>query len=218
MIENSTEALVHGMARRAPGPPPESDSLDLAAIVSRIASGEHPAISDLYRAVAAPLYSVAQRILRSHACAQEIVCDVFVYVWQNAKTYDAARGSVRAWLNVATRHRAIDRLRSVRRNALFNERLPDDEAVPQHLHPERILVEFEAGMAVHAALSSLPPLRRRLLALAFFDGMTHEEIAACVGLPLGTVKSHVRRGLHAMRASLQRTAAAPSAAISFSRV
>jgi len=159
------------------------------------------ALALLHAALAPRLYGVARRVLRSHECAQEIVCDVFVHVWQRSADYDASRGTVIGWLCTAVRNRAIDRLRSYSRRiplAPFDERQESETAEPPHA----ALVQFQEGVSVHAAMSILSPLRQQLLVLAFFDELTHEQIADRVALPLGTVKSHLRRALRSMRGSL----------------
>jgi RNA polymerase sigma-70 factor (ECF subfamily) len=174
---------------------------DAQAIVDRISRGDQSALSDLYQRFAVLVHQVARRILRSNECAQEIVCDVFVHAWQTAKNYDPLRGSVQAWLIVATRHRAIDRLRAYRRYSVLHAHWAGGRAWTEPLHPDEILAQHQEGTSVHSALASLTPLRRHLLALAFFEDLTHEEISREIGLPLGTVKSHLRRALKTLRGS-----------------
>ena len=126
--------------------------------------------------------------------AEEVVCDVYTHAWLRAKSFDASRGSVMAWLAVMTRNLAIDRLRQRRATVTIN----DDTSLQRNVAgtgPEQIVAQFQARHAVHRALRSLSPQRRQLVDLAFFQGLTHQEIAAAVGLPLGTVKSHIRRAL-----------------------
>jgi RNA polymerase sigma-70 factor (ECF subfamily) len=184
----------------APAACADADTHQLATIVERISCGDESALSELYGLLGGWVHGLARRILRSNECAQEIVCDVFVYVWKNAAAFDAARGTVRAWLAIATRHRAIDRLRSRRRHHLGERQF--ESVAGEFMRPEAVLAQFQDDTAVHTVLSSLSPLRRQLLALAFFDGLTHEEIAVHNGLPLGTVKSHIRRALKLMRSEL----------------
>jgi RNA polymerase sigma-70 factor (ECF subfamily) len=177
------------------------DAVDLELLIARISAGDRLALSLLHAALAGRLYAVARRVLRSHECAQEIVCDVFIHVWQRSADYDASRGTVVGWLCMAARNRAIDRLRSHRRHIAHKPYDADPEwemAEPPHA----ALVQFQEGISVHAAMSILSPLRQQLLALAFFDELTHEQIADRVALPLGTVKSHLRRALRSMRGSL----------------
>lgn len=169
--------------------------------MSKIRAHEDDALAELYACMAAPLHIAARRLLGSHECAQEIVCDVFIYVWQHAADYDAGRGSVKSWLYGITRHRAIDRWRRNRRQPLLNARLMLEHA-PEFPGPDQILGRFQDRNSLHAALAALSPLRQKLLALSFFDGLSHEEISVTSGIPLGTVKSHLRRALLAMRTSL----------------
>jgi RNA polymerase sigma-70 factor (ECF subfamily) len=109
-----------------------------------------------------------------------------------------------AWLAVMTRNRAVDRLRQ-RRSMLSLDAKGNPELASLQVEgpgPEEILTTFQTGSVVRRALAALPPERRELLGLAFFQGLSHQEIAAAVGLPLGTVKSHVRRALASLQAAL----------------
>lgn len=184
--------------------PADAARTDLPALLSSVANGDQSAFSVIHERLAAPLYRVARRILRSHECAQEIVCDVFVHLWQNASTYDLTKGTVHAWLASMTRNRAIDRLRSYRRHRLVNERLTFLGFWTDTAHPDDMLTQFENITSLRKALTSLSSLRQQMLALAYFEGLSHEEISSRVALPLGTVKSHLRRALHALHAKLER--------------
>jgi len=193
------QAAIEAATNRAPQQPSaDADAAELQSLISRISAGCESALATLYLRLAGSLHRVARRIVGSNECAQEVVADVFVFVWQNAAAFDPARGTVRAWLHVATRHRAIDRRRSYRRHASMSDTSldalgSDPSFVDQSMWP------FQDVTSVHLALSALSPLRRRLLSMAFFDELTHQEIALRSGLPLGTVKSHVRRALLTMR-------------------
>jgi RNA polymerase sigma-70 factor (ECF subfamily) len=169
--------------------------------MTKICSHDDDALAELYACMAPPLHIAARRLLASRECAQEIVCDVFIYVWQHAADYDAGRGSVKSWLYGITRNRAIDRWRRNRRHPRLNARLLLEHA-PEFAGPDQILGRFQDSNSIHVALSALSPLRQKLLALSFFDGLSHEEISVTSGIPLGTVKSHLRRALREMRTSL----------------
>jgi len=169
--------------------------------VTKICAHDEDALAELYGGMAAPLHIAARRLVGSHECAQEIVCDVFIYIWQHASEYDANRGSVKTWLYGITRNRSIDRWRRNRRHPLLNARLLLEHA-PEFSGPDQILGRFQDSNSIHVALSALSPLRQKLLALSFFDGLSHEEISVSSGIPLGTVKSHLRRALREMRTSL----------------
>lgn len=167
-----------------------------------IGTGDHAAMATFYEKTVHQVSAAARKMLSSREDAEEVVGDVYLYVWRNASAYDAARGSVRAWLSIMTRHRAIDRFRVSR----WMISLDDVE----YRGLKASLTEPDASVTVHAeqfqwsgvarlALSSLSPLRRRLLHHAFVTDLTHQEIASAEGLPLGTVKSHLRRALCSLR-------------------
>jgi len=169
----------------------------LERLVSAMAAGDATALSCIYEQTVAQIFGIARCMLRSKEDAEEIVCDVYTHAWQTAGNYDPARGSVMAWLGIMTRNRAVDRLRQRRKHATVSDAAqhPEDWPADPATSPEDILARFQTGSAVHRALESLPPERRRLIALAFFEGLSHQEIADSTGIPLGTVKSHVRRAL-----------------------
>ncbi len=177
----------------------------LATQIHKIADGEVTALSALYDATVARLYSLARSVLRCPHDAQEVVGDVFVFVWRNAQRYDPERGSVMGWLCIITRSRSVDRLRKRRAS-----QSPDEAQASRGAGlagvvetPEDCLRQFEANSRVSRALALQSPVRRSLIALAFFDGLCHEEIARTTGLPLGSVKSHIRRSLKSMRTMLE---------------
>jgi RNA polymerase sigma-70 factor (ECF subfamily) len=183
---------------------PSGSRNSLATLVRCVARGDRAALSGIHQQTVAQIFAIARAMLRSKEDAEEVVCDVYVNLWQRAASYDAARGSVMAWLAVMTRNRAIDRLRQ-RRSMRSLDAGGNLELLALHGEgpgPEETLTRFQTASAVRQALTALPPQRRELLGLAFFQGLSHQEIAAAVGLPLGTVKSHVRRALASLQAAL----------------
>ncbi len=162
---------------------------------------DEAALGLLYDAVLGRVYGLVRRIVRRPEVAEEVTEDVFFQVWRQANRFDSRRGRPLGWILTIARSRALDRLRGSEANASF---VPADVEERAELHaestPSDLLESCEASSHVHAALATLDPLPRQILALAFFRGLTHEEIAAHLAMPLGTVKSHVRRAL----ASLQR--------------
>jgi RNA polymerase sigma-70 factor (ECF subfamily) len=177
----------------------------LEDLVCSVAAGDPEALSRVYEQTVAQIFAIARGMLRCKEDAEEVVCDVYTQAWQRANTYDARRGTVMAWLAVMTRNRAVDRLRQ-RREAVS---LDDDRQgtlaaslAGEALGPEQVLSQFQSGSAVHRALQSLSAQRRVLLGLAFFQGLSHQEIADATGMPLGTVKSHLRRALAALQGEL----------------
>jgi RNA polymerase sigma-70 factor (ECF subfamily) len=196
----SEELLVFGAA---PASIPAVDPLhgDLAGIKR----GDQRAMSRFYGATVSQLTAVARRFLWLKEDAEEIVGDVYVCVWVNSNTYDPSRGSVRIWLSGITRNRAIDRLRKRRHHvSLDDERQRELVASLQTstLSPDRLAEQEKDECAAHWALSCLSPERRQLLHLAFYKDLSHGEIAEGVGIPLGTVKSHLRRSLAGLRISM----------------
>jgi RNA polymerase sigma-70 factor (ECF subfamily) len=188
--------------------PDENDAdsdCSLAALVQRMGDGDRAAFSAVYAKTAMRIFSICRVVLGSKEDAEEIVCDVFTYAWRHAADYDATRGSVVAWLGILAKNRSIDRYRRRRDSVPLDEHCLKNLEVSStdiDFDPEQLLVRLQAGSAVHRALQSLPLQRRRLLDLAFFQGLTHQEISDTINMPLGTVKSHLRRALAALHSAL----------------
>jgi RNA polymerase sigma-70 factor, ECF subfamily len=177
----------------------------LADIVAAVAAGDSAALAELYDSTVAKVHTLVKAIIRSAPDAEEVTCDVYLQAWQTAGEFDASRGTVMAWLLMMARSRALDSLRRQRSRArLFDEECAQEELpdLAQSASPERMLSLFQTGSAVHTALEELAPERRRLIGLAFFDDLSHAEIADLTGLPIGTIKSHLRRALHSLRGAL----------------
>ena len=168
-----------------------------------MASGDGAALRTLYDQHARGVFSLAVRILRSQQDAEDLVQEVFVQAWRQAIRYDPGRGTVAAWLLVQTRSRAIDQLRSRRarpkgtdaEGVLAQQRDPSDGAYVE-------VVRLEQADAVRRALDGLPHPQRAALELAYYEGLTHAEIAAQLEEPLGTVKTRIRQGLLRLRDAL----------------
>ncbi len=182
--------------RRGVAPGIEDDAV-LAGWIARVVRQDERALEALYDATAARVHGLVLRITLSAALAEEVVEDTYWQVWRQAPRFDATRGRPLTWLLAIARSRAIDTLR--REQRYRHEEWTDDEALETAADvalPAQDLLEATRTHAhVHAALASLDPRSRQLVALAFFRGLTHEEIAAQQELPLGTVKSLVRRAL-----------------------
>lgn len=174
--------------------------------MQRIAGGDSAALSSLYDESSGLTFALALRILRNHADAEEVVLDSFHQVWRRASQFAADRGSAQTWLLTIVRNRAIDRLRS----RASTERPSEDlaalpvSALPaaRGASPEESSLQAQQRRTIVAALERLPAATRRALELAYFEGLSHSEIAARLGEPLGTVKTRIRRGLQVLRASL----------------
>ncbi len=171
----------------------------LPDLVAQIAGQHEAALSELYDLTVGKVLSLATLMMNDPEDAEEVTCDVYTQVWHGAGSYDGQRSSVMTWLLMICRSRALDALRRRRTLAKKHERIELEEPTRTVPPPDELLNLVEEGTAVHAALAALGPVRRQLVALAYFRGMTHEEIAASTGMPIGTVKSHIRRALKTMR-------------------
>jgi len=172
----------------------------LATLIPRIAAGDRAAFRRVYDLHAPRLYAVALRITRQGALASDAVHDGFLQLWRNAGRFDLARGNPEAWLVSLVRYRALDIARR-RTREVSDEDLP--EAVDEDPDPLERLAASRDAAALHACLAQLEADRRRLLALAFIDGLSHSEVAERLKLPLGTVKSWIRRSLQTLRLCLE---------------
>jgi RNA polymerase sigma-70 factor (ECF subfamily) len=163
-------------------------------LVRAVARGDESSLSGLYDRYGGLVYSVAYRVLRDAGAAEEVLQDVFYQLWCNASNYDASRGKLTSWLLVSARNRAIDKLR---------RRQPDAPAhgkiVPMAVNLETSVAQTELISRIRAACEALPPPQRQTLELAYFEGMTHSEISARTGEPLGTVKTRLRAALQTLR-------------------
>jgi RNA polymerase sigma-70 factor (ECF subfamily) len=172
----------------------------LTTLIPLIAAGDRTAFRRVYDLYSARLYAVAIRITRQAPLASDAVHDAFLQLWRNAGRFDLERGSPEAWLISLVRYRALDiarrRVREVSDDDL-PEQIDDD---PDPL--ERLAASRDAA-ALHACLEALEAERRKLLSLAFVDGLSHSEVAQRLKLPLGTVKSWIRRSLQSLRLCLE---------------
>src|SRR5579863_2523875 len=168
------------------------------ALLRRVAAGDESALASLYDRYAGVIYSVTNRILRDTGAAEEVVQDIFYQLWRSASQFDLARGSLPGWLLVIARNRAIDRLRG-RSRKLLEETM---EPVATALALDTSAAQAEAMAKVRAALGSLPANQREALELAYFEGLTHTEIADRTGEPLGTVKTRLRTAVQSLKKAL----------------
>jgi RNA polymerase sigma-70 factor (ECF subfamily) len=168
---------------------------DEMRLVARIRAGDQQAMSELYDRYSRVVYAVALRVLQDAAGAEDILQDVFLQLWRNPDAFDASRGNLAAWLAVIARHRSIDRLRK-RRPEIDIEDCVIAGGPDLRDETERTLVVEK----IRGALAEMNPDQRGLLELAFFQGLTHSEIAEKTGQPLGTIKTRIRSGLKYLRA------------------
>jgi RNA polymerase sigma-70 factor (ECF subfamily) len=180
------------------------DRLADQAAMGRMARGDHQALAELYDRHARPIFSLALRILQERSDAEDVVQEVFAQAWTQAARYDAARGSVAAWLLNMTRSRAIDRLRSkrARPDIAVDTVTPLDEIAADSVPQDAQLLSAEQVAKLRNALQELPALQRIALELAYYEGLTHAEIAGRLEQPLGTVKTRIRQAMITLRESM----------------
>ncbi len=184
----------------AAAPPSDWEGLEDIELIEEAARGEVDALSALYDRFSGLLLTMAFRMLGDRAMAEDLVHDVFMEVWRNASRYDRSRGSVRTWVLVRLRSRALDRLRS----ASARREVPTDDVTPREAAPE---VEDPAlqpdRAAIRHALAELPDEQRTVLELSYFHGLSSSEIAERMGTPLGTVKSRTAAALAKLRSVME---------------
>jgi len=174
----------------------------LEDLLTRTGRRDQRAFADLYRRASSRLFGVCLRMLRDRGEAEEVLQEVFTTVWRRADGFDPARGNAMTWLVALTRNKAIDRLRQ-RREAPLDDRIDLDQMVDERAAP---LQEAEAGqdyVRLRNCLEALEPKQRRSVREAFFTGATYQELAARCQVPLGTLKSWIRRGLIQLRECLE---------------
>lgn len=176
-----------------------SAGLRQADLIAAAAAGDQQALAALYDATSRTVYGLLLRILSDPSAAEEVLLDVYTQVWRQAGAYSRERGTPMAWMTTIARSRAIDRLRRTRQEQQRTE--PLDKAA-RCAGSESVEDEASAGevrAVVRAALDALTPEQREVIELAYYGGMSHSEIAAARGLPLGTVKTRTRLGMMRLR-------------------
>lgn len=180
-------------------------SLD-ATLVNRLLQKDVTAFEQLYDRHSRAVYGLVLRILQQAGTAEEVVQDVFLQLWRNAAQYDSSRGPLVPWLFTLARNRALDTLRlkseRQRRREDQTEEFPSVVSAPEY---EKQLDEKRRAEKVRALMASLNPQQKKAIELAYFEGLSHSEIAASLKEPLGTVKSWIRNGLLRLKEGLQAT-------------
>ncbi|MFQ5739006.1 MAG: sigma-70 family RNA polymerase sigma factor [Acidobacteriota bacterium] len=167
----------------------------LAALIQEIEDGRQDALAILYHRTRRRVYAQILRILNDQAEAEEVTSDVYFQVWRRAASYDPSRGRTMPWLLMLARSRALDRLRSGKRRQQVEEATKGSlDGVADTTDPERDSLLSEQRRQVRAALRKLSPEQRRLIESGYFRGLSHREMAAEMGMPLGTIKTRIRLG------------------------
>lgn len=180
-------------------------SIDEPALVRLVAARDQAALAALYDRYARPMFALALKITGVAEEAEEIVTDVFCQAWRTADRYDATRGRVDGWLFMMTRSRALDRVRASLREQRRVEAQEAELAVTpldRVADPEADAELAERREVVQAALGVLTPAQRTALELAFYEGLSHSEVAERTGEPLGTIKTRIRSALAKLREAL----------------
>jgi len=199
-----------------PGADWPQKSRDLAQLLARTGLGDRAAFAALYERTSGHLFAVVLRIQRDRALAEDLLQEVYVSVWKSAAGFDAARSQPLTWLTHIARHRAIDGLRrtaaqpsteSLDGNSDDDSDNPLDRVASDTPGPLDLLGRASDARELSQCMDRLSPPQRQSVALAFFDGLSHAEVAAQLQEPLGTVKSWVRRALATLKTCLERSAA-----------
>lgn len=187
----------------APRPRKSRLSPEEQALVGRLRAGDGDALTELYERYSGMLLGLAQRIVGNSAEAEEVLQEVFLQVWNQVERYDSTRAALSTWIVMITRSRSIDRLRS-RRVAERTASAAHQENSRRHTSPRgtRDVLMDERRGRLDRELAELPAEQRRVLEMAFFDGMTQSEIAASTGTPLGTVKTRTLLAMKKLRRAL----------------
>ena len=178
----------------------QSTDYEDARLISAMSQGDRGALATLYDRYCGLLLAVATRILRERREAEDLVHDVLLEVWRQSADYDGTRGTVRAWLLVRLRSRALDRKKSVGATRVI-------AVDPEKLNEQREVLNEDPALApdrtaLRRALAALPEDQRTVLELGYFEGLSSSEIAARIDAPIGTVKSRVAAALAKLRAGL----------------
>jgi RNA polymerase sigma factor (sigma-70 family) len=198
-------------------------SREAAALLARTALGDRAAFERLYERTSGHLFAVVLRIQRDRALAEDLLQEIYVNVWRAASSFDASRSQPLTWLTSIARNRAIDSLRRRQTQPMLLSATPDTDddgdgpdAVERHADdapgPLDLLQRAGDARDLHRCMDGLAPAQRQSVALAFYDGLSHAEVAAHLKQPLGTVKSWLRRALLALRGCLDAAVARDTAA------
>ena len=179
---------------------------NLPELLARTALRDRAAFERLYRATCGHLFSVSFRILRNESRADEVLQEAYVNVWHNAAAYNANAGTPMTWMINIVRNKSIDLLRSRKTETETTTELDDaalDVAADEGGDPQQLLSDSLVKARIDGCMQALPPVQRQALALAYYRGMVHTDIAEALSAPLGTAKGWVRRGLEQLRSCLE---------------
>lgn len=173
-------------------------------LAQRLAAGDDHALAEIFDRLAPAVFGAAVRVLGEGAAAQDVVQDVFVELWRDPARYDPATASLRTFLTLRARHRAVDLVRSELRRVARQERQHRLAEPPDHPTPFELVAGAEAARVVRDAVALLPEGQRQVVELAYYRGLTCREIALAAGIPEGTAKSRLRLALAKLENMLDR--------------
>ena len=176
----------------------------IAAALGRIPDGDQAALQTVYRLTSAKLFGVCLRILGEHSEAEDVLQEVYVTVWRKAADFDASRASPMTWLIAIARNRSIDRLRTSRASRNMDAIDAATDVVDTTVRADAALESAQEQAKLHGCLEGLAAHERAALRGAFFDGNTYEDLAVRMKVPLGTMKSWIRRAMFKLKACLER--------------
>ena len=181
--------------------------VEATSLLAKIAQGDRTALSQFYDRYARTIYATAWKSLNSVEDCEEVVLDVFAQVWRIAERYDETKGSTEQWLFTLARSRILDRLRKLQRLTKVSEAIATGKEIEfptVSVDPIEAVEIGERRQQVLVALSQIPSEQRQVIELAYYQGLTHTEIATQTGLSLGTVKTRLRLGLSKLKVAFER--------------
>lgn len=191
VVETPSVSTDHSQSMRA--------EPDWSGLVRRTAAGDHTGLAELYDATSQLVFGLALRILGDRNEAEDVVVEVYTQAWRSAHTYDASRGTPCSWLLTLTRSRAIDMLRSRKRERASDPLEAANDVQTDTPNPEDATADAERHRFVRRAIEGLSTEQREAIELAYFSGLSHTEIAMQLGQPLGTIKTRIRLGMMRLR-------------------
>jgi len=185
------------------GQPGTQGEVDLAALLQLVASGDRNALAELYSRTSAQLLGIVVRMLQRRDAAEEVLHDAFLRIWHSAPSFSVARGTPMSWMTAIVRNVALDRLRRQKREVALEDLPGYDEQADESPSPFQQMAASIEGRALARCLGELEAEQRGCLLLAYYHGLSHDELAQRLQRPLGTVKSWIRRSLVRLRQCLE---------------
>lgn len=172
-------------------------------MLASVGSGDRAAFARLYDALISPVFGIIRRVLRDGALSEEVTQDVMLEIWTTAPRYDPSQGSAISWVLTIARRRAIDRVRSEQASRNRTARIAPAQLGREHDEVVEAAIRDSERSSVTTALDTLSQLQREAIELAYYDGLTQNQIAERLGVPLGTIKSRIRDGMMRLRDGLR---------------